>query len=140
MRQKMKVCRGVTVVEDCYNANPDSVKAAMKTLSEQKLPAGAQKIAVLGDMLELGCVAESSHLEAGKNAAAAADVLLCFGGLAKLICKGAKEASLSESYHFEEKEKLAEKLREIAKPGDMVWLKASRGMKFEDIAALFYED
>ncbi len=140
MRQKMKSCRGVTVVEDCYNANPDSVKAAMQTLGSQRLVPGAKKIAVLGDMLELGTVAEESHLEAGKNAAEAADMLFCFGKLSELIVKGAKKAGLSESYHFKSKGELTEKLRETAKPGDMVWLKASRGMRFEDIAEAFYEE
>ena len=140
MRQKITVYRGVKVVEDCYNANPDSMKAAMKTLGEQKLDAGAKKIAVLGDMLELGTVAESSHIETGKNAASSADVLLCCGELAKLIVKGAKEAGLSESFHFETKDELADYLIKIANPGDMVWIKASRGMRFEDIAEKFYED
>lgn len=140
MRQKMTQCRGVTVVEDCYNANPDSMRAALRTLGERKLVPGAKKIAVLGDMLELGAVAESSHLEVGRDAAKAADVLLCFGELGKLIAKGALEAGLSESFHFESKEALSEKLREIAKPGDIVWLKASRGMKFEDVAEAFYEE
>lgn len=140
MRQKMTLCRGVTVVEDCYNANPDSMRAALQTLAERKLIPGAEKIAVLGDMLELGSVAESSHLEAGREAARAADVLFCFGELGKLIVKGAREAGLENSFHFDSKQALAEKLRELAKPGDMVWLKASRGMRFEDIAQAFYEE
>lgn len=140
MRQRMKECRGITVVEDCYNANPDSVKAAMQTLASQKLASGAKKIAVLGDMPELGSVAENSHLEAGREAAAAADVLFTFGELGKLIAKGAAEAGLAASFHFESKEELAKKLRETARSGDMVWLKAARGMKFEDIAEAFYEE
>ena len=140
MRQKVQICRGVTVVEDCYNANPDSMKAAMSTLGAQKLPAGAQKIAVLGDMLELGTVAESSHFETGKIAAENADVLLCFGELSKIIVSGAKENGMEKAFHFETKEELSENLRKTAKSGDMVWLKASRGMRFEDIAEAFYEE
>ncbi len=140
MRQKMNNCHGVIVVEDCYNANPDSMEAAMHTLESQKLSAGAKKIAVLGDMLELGSFAKESHLEVGKEAAKAADILLCFGELGKIIAEGAKEAGLSESYYFESKEELVEKLCKTARPGDMVWLKASRGMKFEDIAETFYEE
>ena len=140
MRQKVQLCRGVTVVEDCYNANPDSMKAALSTLGAQKLADGAQKIAVLGDMLELGTVAESSHFETGKIAAKNADVLLCFGELSKLIVSGAKENGLSKAFHFESKDELANVLRKTAKPGDMVWLKASRGMRFEDISEAFYEE
>ena len=140
MRQKKTVCRGVTVMEDCYNANPDSVAAAMKTLSAQKVPDGARKIAVLGDMLELGETAENAHLEAGKQAAKAVDVLLCTGDLGKKIVEGAKKVGMKEAYHFDTKETLAAALREKADPGDLVWLKASRGMRFEEIAEAFYED
>ena len=141
MRQKIKVCRGVTVVEDCYNANPDSMKAAMKTLGAQKLADGAQKIAVLGDMLELGAVAESSHYEIGKFAAENADMIFCYGELSKLIAAGAWVNGMkTTAFHFETKEELAKELRKTAKPGDMVWLKASRGMRFEDIAETFYEE
>ena len=141
MRQKVQICRGVTVVEDCYNANPDSMKAALTTLGAQKLPDGARKIAVLGDMLELGTVAESSHYEIGKLAAEKADYLFCFGELSRLIAAGAWRNGMRETaFHFETKEELSEKLRKIAKPGDMVWLKASRGMRFEDIAEAFYEE
>jgi len=141
MRQKMCICRGISVVEDCYNANPDSMKAALNTLGAQKLPEGARKIAVLGDMLELGTVAESSHYEIGKLAAEKADLLLCFGELSRLIAAGAWVNGMKETaFHFESKEELAKELRKTAKTGDMVWLKASRGMKFEDISEAFFEE
>lgn len=140
MRQKVQVCRGITVVEDCYNANPDSMKAALRTLGARKLPDGAQKIAVLGDMLELGSVAESSHTEVGKLAAENADILFCYGELANLMVLGAGESGMKNARHFEDKAELAEELRSIAKAGDIIWLKASRGMRFEDIAEMFYEE
>lgn len=141
MRQKMRICRGISVVEDCYNANPDSMKAALNTLGAQKLPEGARKIAVLGDMLELGTVAESSHYEIGKLAAEKADLLFCFGELSRLIAAGAWVNGMKETaFHFESKEELAKELRKTAKTGDMVWLKASRGMKFEDISEAFFEE
>ena len=141
MRQKVQVCRGITVVEDCYNANPDSMKAALSTLGARKLPDGARKIAVLGDMLELGSVAETSHYEIGKLAAEKADILFCYGELARLIAAGAWVNGMKNTaFHFESKEELSEELRKIAKPGDMIWLKASRGMKFEDISEAFFEE
>ncbi len=140
MRQRVRKCREVTVIEDCYNANPDSVKAAMLTLGSRKVPDGAKKIAVLGDMLELGAVAESAHLAAGEEAAAAADVLFCYGELGALIAKGAKDAGMKNVKHFNSKDELAQELRRIARHGDVIWLKASRGMRFEDIAEAFYEE
>ena len=141
MRQKVQICRGVEVVEDCYNANPDSMKAALNTLGAQKIPEGAQKIAVLGDMLELGSVAETSHYEIGKLAAEKADLLFCFGELSRYIAAGAWKNGMRETaFHFETKEELSKELRKTAKPGDIIWLKASRGMRFEDIAEAFYEE
>ncbi|MBR2640364.1 MAG: UDP-N-acetylmuramoyl-tripeptide--D-alanyl-D-alanine ligase [Oscillospiraceae bacterium] len=141
MRQKVQICRGVKVVEDCYNANPDSMKAALNTLGAQKIPDGAQKIAVLGDMLELGSVAETSHYETGKLAAEKADLLFCFGELSRYIAAGAWVNGMRETaFHFETKEELSKELRKTAKPGDIIWLKASRGMRFEDIAEAFYEE
>lgn len=140
MRQRARSCRGVTVIEDCYNANPDSVRAAMLTLGARKTENGAKRIAVLGDMLELGSVAESAHRTAGEEAARAADILLCCGELARFMAEGAADAGMTEAKHFDSKEELAKELRRIAKPNDIIWLKASRGMRFEDIAEAFYED
>lgn len=139
MRQKLTEYKGVKVFEDCYNANPDSMKAAMATLKGIAAAPGGRKIAVLGDMLELGCVAEESHLEAGRHAAEVADILLCAGELGSLICEGAKKAGLAESFHFESKEELSKFLCELARPGDIIWIKASRGMRFETIAEDFFE-
>lgn len=140
MRQRARRCRGVTVIEDCYNANPDSVKAAMLTLGSRKMPQGAKKIAVLGDMLELGATAEEAHFNAGKQAAQAADEILCFGELSKLIVEGAQSSGMKNAKHFDSKNALAAELRSVARPDDVIWLKASRGMRFEDIAEAFYED
>ena len=95
---------------------------------------------VLGDMLELGTVAEISHSETGKLAAENANLLFCYGELSKLMVSGAKEKGMENAFYFESKEELSEKLRKTAKPGDIIWLKASRGMRFEDIAEAFYEE
>ncbi len=140
MRQKVQNCRGTVVVEDCYNANPDSMKAALKTLRAQKVGAGAQKIAVLGDMLELGEIGEMAHFEVGMIAAKSADLLLCYGELSKFTVFGAENSGIKAACHFESKEEIAETLKRVAKPGDIVWLKASRGMRFEEIAQAFYEE
>ena len=69
-----------------------------------------------------------------------ADMLFCYGELSRYIAAGAWKNGMENAFHFETKEELSEKLRKIAKPGDMVWLKASRGMRFEDISEAFYEE
>ena len=91
-------------------------------------------------MLELGTAAESAHLAAGKEAADAADILLCCGELGKLIARGAMGAGMKNVKHFDSKDDLAKELRSVARSGDVIWLKASRGMRFEDIAEAFYEE
>lgn len=137
MRQKAVNIAGITSIEDCYNASPDSMRAALKTLADTK---ANKKIAVLADMLELGDYSRQAHLEVGKTAAENnIDVLLTFGEMGKLISQGAKEAGLKNAFHFDTKEELADKLTEIAKSGDAVIFKASRGMKLEDVIHIAYD-
>lgn len=139
MRQHVINVRGVTVVEDCYNANPDSMAAALSTLSQWKINKGAKRIAVLGDMLELGDYSQKAHRDIGKLAAKTADILFCTGNEAEYIAQGAKEENMPEVYYEKDKEELANKLLKMVKEGDVLWLKASRGMKFEEILDLFCE-
>ena len=134
MRQQIYQLDCYTVIDDSYNANPDSMKAALSTLGAQKLPEGARKIAVLGDMLELGTVAETSHYETGKLAAENADLLFCFGELSRLIAAGAWVNGMRETaFHFETKEEAIENLDKIIKDDDIILVKASRGMHLEKV-------
>ena len=131
MRQHMVEWQGVTLVEDCYNASPDSMQAALATLRDY--PCKGRRIALLADMLELGHIAEESHLAVGKLAADAADALYCTGPLGRLYAEGAGSAGLAEAHWFEDKTALARALGEALRPGDVVWAKASRGMKLEEV-------
>lgn len=131
MRQRMKTLNGIKFIEDCYNASPDSQRAALKMLSEMK---AERKIAVLGDMLELGTISEESHRNAGLLAAKAkVDVFMTYGERSLASAEKARECGVREVYGFTDKKALADKLFETLKPGDAVLFKASRGMALEDV-------
>lgn len=137
MRQKSVSLGGITFIEDCYNASPDSMKAAITTLANTK---GNKKIAVFSDMLELGDYSEQAHIDVGRMAAdACLDYLLATGELSRCIVSGAKENGMKNVFHFDSKEELTEKLLEIIEVGDTVTFKASRGMKLEDVIHSVYD-
>ena len=119
----------VTVVSDCYNANPSSVKAAVDSM--RMLP--GRKVCILGDMLELGERSPQMHYETGAYAAKSgmALVLSC-GALGRHMFEGARDAGAA-AYWYEDKAALLEALPELIQKGDAVLVKASRGMAFEEI-------
>ncbi len=134
-RQQLAQVGGVTLIEDYYNAGPDSMQAALNMLGEMQVK--GERIAVLGDMLELGDVAQKAHSEMGECVAnAGVSLLLTVGELAKNIAQAAAEQG-TEVHCFEHNTQAAEFLCGRAKSGDVVLLKASRGMKFEQIAEGF---
>lgn len=137
MRQKTVEKNGIVFIEDCYNASPDSVKAGINTLvgfSAQR------KIAVLGDMLELGSYAETAHRECGKYAAEkGADILFAYGNDSAFTADEAEKNGLGEIYHFTDAQMLADKLFAVLEKGDTVLFKASRGMKLENIIHNIYD-
>ncbi len=138
MRQRVvQSPKGFTVVEDCYNASPDSMRAALATLRDY--PRTGRRIAVLSDMLELGSISDQSHRQVGLAAAASADLLLTWGPQAALIHSAAAEAGMGASArHYQEKEELAQALIGLVRPGDVVWFKGSRGMRLEEIIGRLY--
>ncbi len=139
MRQKIFNIDGVTVMGDCYNASPESMKAAMTAL--MTIPCKGRRIAVLGDMLELGDISLKSHQDVGSTAASfGIDEVYCCGKNAKHIYEGAinycnskNEDCSSQVKYFEDREDLVKELKKEIKRGDAVLFKASRMMKFEDI-------
>ena len=136
MRQRLKEVNGVKIIEDCYNASPDSQRAALNVLSDMN---AGRKIAVLGDMLELGDYSETAHREVGKYAAEKKiDVLYAFGEQSKYIAEEAKKG-VEKVLWFDDKAQLAKTLVQDVKSGDCVLFKASRGMKLEEIIEKLYE-
>lgn len=123
---------GVTLIDDCYNANPDSVCAALEELCRLKNSSGGRAIAVLGDMLELGDLSKKYHRDCGEKAArCGVDFLIGFGAMADEVCAGAgSEVSVKKTVLHDE---AADIIREIANPGDFVLVKGSRAMAMEKI-------
>jgi UDP-N-acetylmuramoyl-tripeptide--D-alanyl-D-alanine ligase len=125
---------GATIVDDCYNANPASMSAALRTLAELAAASGSRPVAVLGDMLELGPVEAEAHRALGAEAARAGVRLLgAFGPRSREVLASARAAGLPEEavFHSEEVEPLAAFLRTRIGPGDVVLVKGSRGMRLE---------
>ncbi len=138
MRQNIVYHDGITVIEDCYNANPDSMKAALETLSTMQ--SKGIKIAVLGDMLTLGEITRDAHKSLGVVAArCGVDVLLCYGESMKYCADAARAAGVICVEHFENKSAVAKYLSKTAHSGDVVLFKASRGLKLEEVIEMFYE-
>lgn len=137
MRQNIVVHNSYTIVEDCYNASPDSMRAALDTLGGLKCD--GRHIAVFSDMLELGDLAKRAHLEIGEYAAwRKIDFLLCTGDLSRDYVTGASSAGLKNAFYFKTQDLLFEELKMLIKPGDVVWFKASRGMKLEAVIEKIY--
>lgn len=138
MRQKITEVKGYTFIEDCYNANPDSMRASLKTLGEIKK---TRAIAVLGDMLELGDYSVGAHLEVGEYAAEVkTDAVLCFGEYSLYTAEAAKNAGVREVKHFNEKSELTEYLKNYLREGDTVLFKGSRGVKTEEVFCALYRE
>jgi UDP-N-acetylmuramoyl-tripeptide--D-alanyl-D-alanine ligase len=116
---------GSRVVDDSYNASPESVLAALNLLSE--LP-GRRKIGVLGDMLELGTEEESSHVRVGARAAAVLDVLVVYGPRSRITAEEARRGGLDQVFEAESHAEIIERLREGLRPGDDVLVKGSLAM------------
>lgn len=122
------------IIDDCYNANPNSVKAALDSLTELD----GRRVAILGDMGELGDSSAELHAEVGEYAVQSGiDCLIAVGARARAIYLGAKRAEKSiEAWYFPDKEELFSVLYTLVKEGDTVLVKASRSMKFEDIVTV----
>lgn len=130
MRFEVYEREGVTFVNDAYNANPDSMKAALANMPAPK--EGGKRIAVLGMMVDLGPHSEEAHREVGHFAQKCVDHLLVLGqGAAPLFDAFAEVKKPAEQYF--DYEKLAKRLEELMSPGDVVLLKASRLVAMEQV-------
>jgi UDP-N-acetylmuramoyl-tripeptide--D-alanyl-D-alanine ligase len=125
---------GALLVDDCYNANPLSVGAALRTLAALARAEGGRAVAVLGDMLELGPEELALHRQVGAEAAGAGlHRLLCFGPRARALAAGAAAAGLAPDriFHTEDVAALAASARAGLAARDVLLVKASRGMRLE---------
>jgi UDP-N-acetylmuramoyl-tripeptide--D-alanyl-D-alanine ligase len=136
----IRIPGGAVIIDDTYNAGPDSVKAALGVRSR----AGGRRLCVLGDMLELGVHAPRLHYEVGQTAAACSDVIITSGTLSRNTHDGAVQrilelnSSAAAEYHSD-KLVAAERVRGMLAPGDTVLVKASRGRRFEDVTRILTE-
>ncbi|MCL2575500.1 MAG: UDP-N-acetylmuramoyl-tripeptide--D-alanyl-D-alanine ligase [Defluviitaleaceae bacterium] len=130
-----KSSSGARIIADCYNANPDSMRAALNVLSAED----GDCVAILGDMKELGENSAQMHYDIGRNAAELGiDMIVCIGLEAEQIYEGAyyeyrKGGTNSKIMYFADKMAFLEVAQKLIKPEDTVLVKASRGMQFEEI-------
>lgn len=137
MRQKIYEEDGYTIIEDCYNAGPESMEAALDVLAQRQCI--GKRIAVLGDMLELGNCSMAEHYKVGRLAAQKADMVFAYGNNAERIVTGAITGGMpaGRAAHFGSHEQMAKLLRSRARPGDVLLFKGSRGMRMEHVLSLF---
>lgn len=122
---------GITIINDCYNASPDSVRAAVKVLQKET---AKRKIAVLGDILEMGDYARDAHYELGKVIAnSGIDCLITAGENMKHLAEGARSAGMTDVTVFDKTLEVCEHIKNTLRAGDAVLIKASHGMNFSEV-------
>jgi UDP-N-acetylmuramoyl-tripeptide--D-alanyl-D-alanine ligase len=137
-RQEIFEKNGYTIIRDCYNAGPESMAAALAVLGNRP----GRRVAVLGDMLELGPCTRAEHYKVGRIAAENADVVLAYGPNSIATHDGARTGGMSTAKvrYFEDKEKMIQTLKVMAKPGDTLLFKGSRGMRMEQVLEAFLQE
>ena len=137
-RQEIFKTRGYTIIKDCYNAGPESMAAALNVLGNYT----GRRVAVLGDMLELGACTQAEHYKIGRIAAEKADLLLTYGQNSVRILNGARTGGMipTKARAFTDRKKLVDVLKHMAKPGDVILFKGSRGMRMELILDQFLSE
>jgi len=128
----LRLGHGVLVLDDCYNSSPLALEAAVVALG---LVPGLRRVALLGDMLELGATGPALHREAGRALAGRVDVLAGIGPLSREIVEGARAAGFTGKglVHFEDAAQARAAVASLVAPGDAVLVKASRGMHLEQV-------
>ncbi len=134
-RQRTVKYGDVTLIDDCYNASPTSTKASLEVLAGSP----GRRIAILGDMLELGSFAEDMHKDVGAYCKGRADLLFAYGRLSRYTAQLAGAAGVP-SRSFTDAAELSREVKKILAGGDTVLVKGSRGMKMEQIIAGIFEN
>lgn len=142
MRQHIEERDGITVIEDCYNASPESMSAGLDVLCHTAKRKGLRPVAVLGDMLELGSVSKEAHFDLGNEAARrGVKQLVTFGKAARDIAEGALAAGMKKEMitiieDTDDVDRAASEIKAVIKKGDAVLFKASRAMALERVIKL----
>ena len=134
-RQEIYEKNGYTIIRDCYNAGPESMAAALTVLGNRP----GRHVAVLGDMLELGVCTAAEHYKVGRIVAEKADILLAYGPNSMRMLNGAITGGMSQAKAraFTDQDKLVQVLKQLARPGDVLLVKGSRGMRMECVLEKF---
>ena len=134
MRMAVRQSGGITIIEDCYNASPLSMNAALDTLALFE----GRKIAVLADMLELGDYSEQLHREVGiRVAETKVAALITYGAQSEFIADAARAGGIAKVMAFTSHDDVRAFLLEYCQEGDVILFKGSRGMALEEVASLF---
>jgi len=138
MRQKIYDFGGITIIEDCYNASPESMIAALNVMENMSIKEGAKRIALLGDMRELGVNSNEYHVSVGKHVVNCSDMLFTLGNEAKNIAVGARAAGMEENnitvnLDCEAYYATASELADVLRNGDVLLVKASRAVRAERV-------
>lgn len=132
MRQKVTHHNNMIIVEDCYNCSPDSLKASALALAAY--PCSGRRIMVVSDMLELGERGPQMHEECGAFIARQdIDLLMGCGELTRYTIQGADKAKMERCVHYADKAQMGRELIKAARANDVIWFKASRGMRLEEV-------
>jgi len=134
-RLERRTIRGISILDDTYNANPDSMIAALATL--RSLPGSGHRIAVLGRMGELGEYAAEGYRRTGLAAGKFADILVTVGAETASIANAAREAGLGRIHEVEDTASAARMLDQLARPGDIILIKGSRSARMENVLKNF---
>ena len=134
-RQEIFQAGEYTIIKDCYNAGPESMEAALSVLGNRK----GRKIAVLGDMLELGVCAQAEHYRVGRIAAEKVDLLFAYGPNSSRVVSGALTGGMMDTKvsAFEDRQKLVSALKKQVRPGDTLLFKGSHGMQMDLTLEMF---
>ena len=137
-RQEIFEAKDCTIINDCYNAGPESMAAALNVLGNRP----GRHIAVLGDMLELGDCAQAEHYKIGRIAAEKADMVFAYGPHAGRVLDGTITGGMPENMGraFDSREDLITALRRAVKPGDVILFKGSHGMHLEKVLEAFLKE
>jgi len=136
MRLEIRNLGEISLINDAYNSNPESARAALSVLGQMNNP--GRRIAVLADMLELGDIGPQKHAELGRLAGKICDLLVAVGHLAEYIHEAA-EMPQDRKYYCRNNQEAIDYIMNVLRPGDVILIKGSRGMRLEEVVKAIEE-